>query len=93
MLRAREGGAFEAEKRSGSMPHLVKFLALHAVIGFAIGLAAVVLIVYEDIGRIGTLIETSSQRWLALGLLSFVFGLTFASVQMGFAIMLMPSDD
>jgi hypothetical protein len=75
------------------MPHLVKFLALHAVIGFAIGLAAVGLIVYEDIGRIGTLIETSSQRWLALGLLSFVFGLTFASVQMGFAIMLMPSDD
>ncbi len=75
------------------MPHLVKFLALHAVIGFAIGLAAVVVIVYQDIGHIGTLIGTSSQRWLALALLSLGFGLTFGSVQMGFAIMLMPSDD
>ena len=75
------------------MPHLVKFLTLHAVIGFAIGLAAVVLIVYLDIGHIGALIEKSSQRWLALALLSLGFGLTFGSVQMGFAIMLMPSDD
>jgi hypothetical protein len=71
------------------VPEHVRFLARHALIGFAIGLAAVVLIVWQDVGRIGTLLATSGQRWLALGLLGFSFGLTFASVQMGFAIMLL----
>ena len=75
------------------MPHLVKFLLRHALIGFAIGLAAVILIVFADVGHIRTLIDNSSQGWLALALLSFSLGLTFASVQMGFAIMLMPMDD
>ena len=75
------------------MPDLVKFLVRHALIGFAIGLASVIVIVFEDLWRIGTLIENSSQRWLAFGLLSFMFGLTFASVQMAMAIMLLPTDD
>ena len=72
------------------LPDHVRFLLRHALIGFAIGLAAVVFIVWQDVGRVGTLIASSSQRWLALGLLCFMFGLTFGSVQMGFAIMLLP---
>jgi O-antigen/teichoic acid export membrane protein len=75
------------------VPHLVKFLLRHALIGFAIGLAVVLAIVYQDLGHIGDLIEASSQRWLALALLSLGFGFTFGSIQMGFAIMLMPGDE
>ena len=75
------------------VPDHVKFLIRHALIGFAIGVGAVVLIVAGDVGRLGSLIAASSQRWLALGLLGFLFGLTFGSVQMGFAIMLMPYNE
>jgi hypothetical protein len=75
------------------MPAHVKFLLRHALIGFAIGLVAAMLLVHQDLFQIGTLIGASSDRWLALGLLSFMFGLTFGSVQMGFAIMLLAESD
>ena len=75
------------------LPDHVKFLIRHALIGFAIGVGAVVLIVAGDVGRLGSLIAASGQRWLVLGLLGFLFGLTFGSVQMGFAIMLLPYDE
>lgn len=75
------------------MPAHVKFLIRHALIGFSIGLVAVALIVSQDLFRIGTLIGASSDRWLALGMLGFMFGLTFGSVQMGFAIMLLADTD
>jgi hypothetical protein len=35
------------------VPHLVKILLRHASIGFAIGLGAVLAIVYGDLGHIG----------------------------------------
>jgi hypothetical protein len=80
-------------RTSNALPAHVKFLLRHAMIGFSIGLALVVLIIWQDVGRVGTLLATSSQRWLVLGLLGFLFGLTFGSVQMGFAIMLLPEAD
>ncbi|VFU08565.1 conserved protein of unknown function [Methylocella tundrae] len=76
-----------------SMPAHVKFLARHALVGFSIGLLAVVAIVWLDLFNVGSLIAGSSQRWMAYGMLSFVFGLTFGSLQMGFAIMLLPYGD
>ncbi len=75
------------------MPAQVEFLIRHVLVGFAIGLAAVVWIVWQDVGRIGTLIETSSERWLALGSFSLMFGSTFGAVQVAFAIMLASADD
>ncbi len=75
------------------MPAHVKFLFRHALIGFLIGLIAAALMVIEDVFNIGTIIEASSDRWLAFSLLGFLFGLTFASVQMGFAIMLLGEAD
>lgn len=75
------------------MPAHVKFLARHALIGFSIGLLAAGAIVWLDLFNVGTLIRTSNQRWMAYGMLSFMFGLTFGSLQMGFAIMLLPYAD
>jgi hypothetical protein len=78
---------------ASALPDHVKFLFRHALIGFSIGLAATFMIVWQDVAHIGTLLATSSQRWLALGLLGFMLGLTFGSVQMAFAIMLLGSDE
>src|SRR5271167_3466730 len=84
---------WEASTPNDAMPGHVKFLIRHALIGFSIGLFTVALIVSQDLGHIGTLIKSSNDRWLALGLLCFLFGLTFGSLQMGFAIMLLPEED
>jgi hypothetical protein len=75
------------------MPYLIKFLLWNALIGFSAGLITVFVIISLDIGRIGTLIASSAERWVALGSLSLLFGLTFGSVQMGVAIMLLPETD
>lgn len=75
------------------MPGHVKFLIRHCLIGFAIGLLMAGFLVSRDVGHIGTLIAGSNQRWLAFGLLAFLFGSTFGSLQMGFAIMLLPDRD
>ena len=71
----------------------VRFLLWHALIGFALGLAAVLALVTQDVGRLGTLIASSGQSWFPFTLLALLFGLTFGSVQMGFAIMLLGDDD
>ena len=75
------------------MPYLIKFLLWNALIGFSAGLLVVLVLVCFDVGRIGTLIASSTERWVALGSLAFLFGLSFGSVQMGVAIMLLPYAD
>ena len=74
------------------MPHLVRFLLRHALVGFAVSAAFVTALVLLDVARLGTLLSTSADGPFALGLLVFALGLTFASVQMGFAVMLLPSE-
>ncbi|WP_374310523.1 hypothetical protein [Methylocella sp.] len=75
------------------MPEPVKFLLRHALIGIAIGLFVVLIIVVEDVAHLYTLIASSADRWLWLFLLAASFGLTFGSLQMGMAVMLMPRDE
>lgn len=75
------------------MPAHVTFLFRHALIGIAIGLFVVLLIVTQDVAHIGTLMAKSSQKWLWLLILCSSFGFTFGSLQMAFAIMLMPQDE
>lgn len=69
------------------MPRHVLFLARHAAIGMGLAVLFVALMVGVDLGRLGTLVRTSSCGGLALAALTFVLGLTFASAQMGIAIM------
>lgn len=75
------------------MPFLVRFLLRHAVIGVLVAAAFVALLVAFDVARLGTLFATSGDGLLALGVLTFALGLTFGSVQMGFAVMLMDDRD
>lgn len=75
------------------MPFLVKFLVRHAAIGVGVAALFVGLLVAFDVARLGTLFATSADGMLALAVLTFALGLTFGSVQMGFAVMLMSDKD
>jgi len=74
------------------MPRLIRLLARNALIGFAIAALAVAGLVVFDVARLGSLTANAERGWLVIGLLTFMLGLTFASAQMGFAIMLLPYD-
>lgn len=75
------------------MPHLVRFLMRHALIGVGVGALFVGTLVLLDVARLGTLMTQSSSGLIALIVLTGAVGITFGSVQMGFAIMLLGDDD
>ena len=68
-------------------PPLVRFLVKHAVIGFTAGVLFVTTMLYFDVGNLMTLISQSDIGVMAACLLAGMVGLTFASVQMGLAVM------
>ncbi|MGQ3675500.1 hypothetical protein ACT6QH_08405 [Xanthobacter sp. TB0139] len=71
------------------MPTLVKFLVTHAVIGVSLAVVFVGALVAFDVANLGTLVRTHQDGYLAAALLVGGLGITFGSVQMGFAVMLM----
>ncbi|MCC7282704.1 MAG: hypothetical protein IT556_10000 [Acetobacteraceae bacterium] len=68
------------------VPH-IRFLLLHALGGVAVGLGATLLLVWLDVGRLGTLAAASPEGSIALALLGFGFSVTFGSAAIGAAIM------
>ena len=70
-----------------SVPPMVRFLIGHALVGFGLAAMFVAALIGFDIGNIGTVLRQSGLAVPATLLLTFVLGLTFASVQMGIAIM------
>lgn len=82
--------------RRPSLPKLVRFLMLHAGIGFAIAGLFTFGLVYANPGNIGTLLAQADWSPLPTILLWFLLGLTCSSCQMGAAVMLLghaPDDD
>ena len=75
------------------MPTLVKFMLRHALIGYAAAIIFVAAILALDVGGLRSLVETSSLGMLAVALLTFFTGLTFASLQMGMAIMSLKNEE
>ena len=75
------------------MPKLVKFLIFHALLGFVIALAGVLVILALDIASLRTLIMSSDVKWMAAFALIFLMTITIASVTMGVAVMRLPYDD
>jgi hypothetical protein len=75
------------------MPKLVIFLAKHAALGFAIAAAFVGGLVALDVGHLRTLLAGSNDAWLPAFVLTFAMGLTFSSVQMGVAVMLLAEEE
>lgn len=68
------------------MPDLVRLLARNAVIGFIVAIVFVTLLLVADVANLRTLAGQSGSGLLAVIVLTLFVGLTFASVQMGYAV-------
>lgn len=75
------------------MPHLVHFLLRHAAIGFGVAFVFVAILLALDAHGLRTLMMRGADGWLAAAVLTFAMGLTFGSVQMGVAVMLLSTRD
>ena len=75
------------------MPQVARFMLLHGAIGFGIAAAFVALLVGTDTAGLGTLLCDAESHPLPALLLWFFCGLTFGSVQIGAAVMLLGEDD
>lgn len=75
------------------MPDLIKLLLRNAAIGFAGAAAFVALLLLTDTNGLGTLVRQSESGLIATAMLTFFLGLTFASLQMGWAVMLSGRDE
>jgi hypothetical protein len=73
------------------MPLLLRFLLRHAAIGFVLAAAAVAGLLLADPAGLGTLLWRGGA--LPIMLLWFFLGLTYGSVQMGVAVMLLGVED
>ena len=73
-----------------ALPHLLRFLIGHCLIGAGIGLGGAIAIVWFDVAGIGRLVAGSAQQgWIAIALLCFGFMITFGSLAMGSAIFML----
>ncbi|MEM8663798.1 MAG: hypothetical protein AAGF49_06710 [Pseudomonadota bacterium] len=72
---------------------LLPFLLKHALIGGAGACGAVALMLWADFANLRTLVVASDVGVLAVAVMTVFFVITFASVQMGFALMLAAEKD
>ena len=68
------------------MPPAVRFLVLHAAVGFALSTLFVAVVLWTDPGGLATLLLRAEGHPWPLLLLWFFAGLSFGAVQMGVAI-------
>jgi len=73
------------------MPDLIRFLIRHGLIGFCIGVAFTALILVADIASLRSLTQGTAEGAGVRLLLAFFISTTFASAQMGVAVMWPPS--
>ena len=71
------------------------FLLRHTIVGFALAALFVAALLLFDLGGLGTLALSSDVGVLAVVLLTFFMGLSFAGAQTAFAVMMAsrPDDD
>lgn len=75
---------------SASCPRLLRFLALHAVIGAVCGAVAAALLIGLNAAGLRDLLAAGNAMGIGSAMLTIGFALTFASASMGTAIMLLP---
>lgn len=75
------------------MTPLTRFLAAHALIGFAVAGLFSGMLFGLDVAGLRTLVAQSQVGLVAAGALTFLLCLTFGSVQMGIAVMQLGSDE
>lgn len=72
------------------MPKLFRFLGSNMLFGMSVGVALASLMVLTNAAGLNDLISGDGHPYLAVFALLFLFALTFASVAMGIAIMMLP---
>jgi len=75
---------------SGTVPKLLRLLAVHGAMGVAIGCAAAGGLLMTDAGGLATLMGQTGSYAAASALLFGGFALTFGSLAMASAIMMLP---
>ena len=78
---------FQTSQSGQSTPPLVRFLVKNAAIGFAVAVVFVGAMLTFNIGNMAALFLQSGVGLFAVALMTIMVGLTFASLQMGFAVM------
>lgn len=71
------------------MPRLLRFLLLHAVVGFTLATLFIIALLWADPGGVAQVLRRAPGHPWPVLLLWFFSGLTFGSVQIGVATMLL----
>lgn len=83
------------DKRAGtfrSLPKLVRFLLVHCGIGLAVGVIFTSLVIQLNTAGIKDMLMASSEPFIPMFLLYASTALSFASLNMGVAVMTLPTD-
>ncbi len=75
------------------MPDHIRFLLKHALIGVAAAVSFVGLLLWFNVMNLWYLVSHTAEGPLALGVMTVFFIITFASVQMGIAVMALGESD
>ena len=73
------------------VPDLIRFLIRHGLIGFIIGIVFTTVLLVFNVAQLRTLTEGTAEGVGVRLLLTFFISTTFASAQMGVAVMWPPS--
>jgi len=74
------------------MPKLIRLYIVSVSIGFALAVAFVALLVWQDVAGLRHLIFGSDMGWVAALMMVMFHGVVFAGVQFGIAVMRMAED-
>jgi hypothetical protein len=69
------------------MPELIKLLIRHALIGYGLSVLLVICMLSFNVGGFTDLVTHTDHGWVAALMLLGFTGITFASAQMGIAVM------
>ena len=75
------------------MPKLVRLYIDSVLLGFALGIGFVLLLVLLDVAQIGRLVLAGQDGLLAAGMMAFLFGGLFASVQFALRVVALGAKD
>lgn len=75
------------------MTTLTRFVLRHAAIGMGAAVVFVIFLLLANVGGIGSLVARTEGGALAAVVMTVFFGITFGSVQVGFALMLRSWDE
>jgi len=73
------------------LPKLIRFMLIHTANGMVIGCMFLFLLIWLDVGGLGTLLQKDASG-LATALLFFQTSFTFGAVSMGVAVMNLGED-